>query len=109
MPTLAISPKQIPYANKQDFGVEILGSRLLVPQDLAVALDRLSVRTAEEFVSYLHSFPSTVAAMLNWSVQDVIDARSSLISRLQGVVDEKILDPPKVQRRAYGARFPPQR
>jgi hypothetical protein len=109
MTTLAISPKQIPYANKQDFGVEVLGSRLLVPQDLAVALDRLSVRTAEDFVSYLYSFPGAVAALLNWSVEDVIDARSSLISRLHGVVDEKILEPPKVQQRAYGARFPHQR
>lgn len=89
--------------------MEVLESRLLVPQDLAVVLHRLSVKTAEDFVSYLHSFPGTVAALLNWSVEDVIDARSSLISRLHGVVDENILDPPKVQRRAYGARFPRQK
>jgi hypothetical protein len=52
----------------------VLESRLLVPQDLAVALDRLSVRTAEDFVSYLHAYPGTVAALLNWTVDDVIDA-----------------------------------
>lgn len=84
-------------------------SRLLVPQDLAIALDRLSVRTAEDFVSYLHTFPRTLAALLNWTLEDVIDARSSLISRLHGVVDENILDPPQVQRRTYGARFPVKR
>jgi hypothetical protein len=106
MSHLAISPKLIPYANKHDFGVEVLGSRLLVPQDLAIALDRLSVRTAEDFVSYLHTFPGTVAALLNWSLEDVIEARSSLISRLHGVVDENILDPPPIPQRTYGARFP---
>jgi hypothetical protein len=109
MPHLAISPKQIPHASPPDFGVEVLGSSLLVPQDLAVALDRLSVRTAEDFISYLHTFPGTVAALLNWSLDDVIDARSSLISRLHGIVDENILDPPQPPQRTYGARFPIRR
>ena len=106
MPRLAISPKQIPHAIPPDFGVEILGSSLLVPQDLAIALDRLSVRTVEDFVSYLHAFPGTFAALLNWSLDDVLNARSTLISKLHGVVDEKILDPPQAKQRAYGARFP---
>ena len=105
MPHLAISPKQTQHANKRDFGAEVFGSNLLVPQDLAVALDRLSVRTAEDFISYLHAFPGTLAALLNWSLQDVIQARSSLISRLHGIVDEKILDPPPTPRRTYGARL----
>lgn len=109
MARLAISPKQIPYANKNDFGAEVLGSNLMVPQDLAVALDRLSVRTADDFISYLHSFPDTLAALLNWTLQDVLNARTSLISRLHGVVDENILDPPPLRRRAYGARFPIER
>jgi hypothetical protein len=105
MPHLAISPKQIRHANKHDFGAEVFGSTLLVPEDLAVALDRLSVRTAEDFISYLHTFPATLAALLDWTVQDVIQARSSLISRLHGVVDENILDPPPSPPRRYGARF----
>jgi len=109
MPLLAISPKEIPHASKNGFGAEVLGSRLLVPQDLAVALDRLSVRTAEDFISYLHAFPGTLATLLNWSLDDIIDARSSLISKLHGVVDENILDPPTIPQRAYGARFPMDR
>ena len=109
MSVLAISPKHIPHASKNGFGAEVLGSNLMVPQDLAVVLDRLSVRTAEDFISYLHAFPNTVATLLNWSLQDVLEARSSLISRLHGIVDEDILDPPRVLRRAYGARFPTER
>lgn len=109
MARLAISPTQIPLASKHDFGAEVTGSRLLVPQDLAIALERLSVRTAEDFISYLHSFPGTLAALLNWSTQDVIRARSSLISNLHGVVDENILDPPAPTPRTYGARFPIER
>src|SRR5258705_2969253 len=105
MAFLAISSKSIPRASKNDFGAEVKGSSLLVPQDLAITLDRLSVRTAEEFVSYLYDFPGTVAELLKWSVQDVIHARATLISRLHGFVDEKVLDPPEVPRRTYGARF----
>ena len=105
MAFLSIASKSIASARKADFEAEVSGSRLLVPQDLAIALDRLSVRTAEDFVSYLYAFPGTVATMLKWSVQDVIHARATLISRLHGFVDEKVLDPPAVPKRTYGARF----
>jgi len=91
---------------EDDFGAEVSGSQLHVPQDVAKALEQLSIRTAEEFVSYLHSFPGTIAATLGWNLQAVLHARDGLVSKLRGIVAEEILEPQPGVRRMYGARAP---
>lgn len=80
-------------------------SSLLLPRDVASALASHGVRNAAEFVSYVDSFPSAVAAELNWSVADVLNAVSKLRDQLRGHVDEAILSPPRRQH-GYGALNP---
>ena len=107
--SLTVLPMMAKQATQKDFGAEVQGTQLLVPQDVAKILERLAVRTAEEFVSYLHAFPSAIAAGLGWKLEDVVHARAGLIAKLRGVVSDDILDPTPTVPRVYGARPPTSR
>ncbi len=91
---------------KKAFGARVSGGTLLLPQDVTNRLEQLSIHTAEDFVSYLHAFPSDVAATLEWDLEDVLEARAALVSKLRGLVDERILEPKSPTPRSYGARVP---
>ena len=107
-PSLPVSASNIQHTATHDFGAEIEGAgvRLLVPQNVAEALERLAIQTAEEFVSYVYSFPSAIAGELGWEPEDVIRARPNLLARLRGFVPDDILDPKSPPRHSYGTFHP---
>ena len=106
MTTLMLFPAIIEHTPRSDFGAEVRGEQLLVPRDLAEALARLSVKNAVQFVSYLYTFPSAIAGELGWELEDVLKARSALVTKLRGTLPDVILDPPPAPKRSYGA-LPP--
>ncbi|HSK79548.1 MAG TPA: hypothetical protein VLQ45_24045 [Thermoanaerobaculia bacterium] len=79
---------------------------LIVPEWLNGILRRLNVRTAEQFVSSLYSFPGAFAQELGWSLEDVRQAQKDLVHRLRGAVHAEILDPEEPQGLGYGALDP---
>lgn len=89
-----------------DFGARVTPSALVVPEWLNGILRRLNVRTAEQFVSSLHSFPAAFAQELGWSLEDVRQAQRDLVRRLRGAVHEEILEPEEPRDLGYGALDP---
>ena len=57
--TVTVSPK--------DFGVFVDADRVVVPQAVCMALGRLSVRNADQFVNFLYMAPDALASALGWS------------------------------------------
>ncbi|PYP87340.1 MAG: hypothetical protein DMF61_10010 [Blastocatellia bacterium AA13] len=106
MSHLTVHSKPKRKALPRNFNAEISGSHLLVPLEVATVLQDLSVKTADEFISYLHSFPSAIASCLNWDVEDVIVARDELVDQLEGHVAGEILHPVRAKARSYGALNP---
>lgn len=69
------------------------GNKLLLPREFADALRRDGVRTAEDLMSYIQAFPSSVAHTLHWSVGDVNNATAKLRTELQGHISDAHLHP----------------
>jgi hypothetical protein len=92
--------------SKADFGVRVVDDRLEVPEELAEALRRLSVRTPEELVAIVESFPSAVADALGWEEEDVRQAQGGLIKELRGSVPDALLATRWPPAPATGARNP---
>jgi hypothetical protein len=107
MRPLNIRPVSSP-ATPGDFGgsVDKANSVLLLPEHIASFLASHGVHSASEFVSYTESFPSAIAAELDWSAADVVQALSKLRDQLRGHVDEAILNPPQRAKHVYGAFDP---
>jgi hypothetical protein len=78
----------------------VRGNKLLLPRKFAFTLEREGVRTAEDLMSYILSFPSSVAETLQWSAADVNSATSKLRKQLRGHISDALLrlqrhpDPP---------------
>jgi hypothetical protein len=106
MEDMLVAPDRRKHAYPNDFGAEISAGTLLVPENVAEALARLSVHTAEEFVSQLRAFPTAMAHELGWDIKEVRTATDRLINALRGALPDEILDPPPSPRRRYGALNP---
>ena len=89
-----------------DFHARIMGDKLVLPKEVADALQRLGVRTAEDLMSYLQAFPSSVADALHWSVGDVRSATQNLKEKLRGHIGEEHLNPTSRPNLPRGARDP---
>jgi hypothetical protein len=89
-----------------DFGVRLAGERLEVPAELGRVLRDCSIDTAEEFLAYLTSFPTIMAAALQWTLEDLDRAHQRLVNELRGHVDEELLSPATPEERGYGALDP---
>jgi hypothetical protein len=92
--------------SKEDFGVEVVGDELRIPYELAGAFKRLAIRTPEEFVSYVLTFPGAVARELSWAPGEVNAAAAGLIRLLRGFVAESLLTPSGRREPPLGARNP---
>jgi hypothetical protein len=82
------------------------GNKLLLPRELVDALRRDGVRTAEDLMSYIDSFPSSVARTLHWSVGDVNNAKAVLRTQLVGQIADDHLRPQRRPNPTLGARDP---
>lgn len=103
---LKLKPLPLLSARPGDFGARVAGDSLLVPKQVLSALETLAIRNGVELVSYVNAFPSSVAAALGWSADEVARARASLVSTLHGVLPDDILNPSPVPLRGFGA-LPP--
>ena len=77
-----------------DLHATLKGGKILLPERVVTALAPLGIRTAEDLVVYLNSFPSQIAAELGWGVNDVRHALELLREQLRGRVDDALLYPP---------------
>jgi hypothetical protein len=105
MNALAIQPAH-EQAAPGDLHAHIAGDKLLLPEEFARAVLKDGVRTAEDLLAYMQSFPSGVAEILNWPVRDVIRATERLRSILRGRVDDQLLHPSTRQSPPLGAMDP---
>ncbi|MBS0224431.1 MAG: hypothetical protein JSR91_27235 [Proteobacteria bacterium] len=106
MPAVAIEGTADESAAPGDFHARIIGGTLVLPEEVAGPLRRQGVRTAEDLVSYLQAFPSSVADALHWSVGDVRRATQNLKETLRGHIGEEHLDPTSRPNLPTGARDP---
>lgn len=79
---------------------------LKLPERIVSTLKSHGVRTAGEMVSYIETFPSSIAAALEWTVPDVLRGLEGLRSKLSGHVDDAVLNPRKHERHSFGAMNP---
>lgn len=91
-----------------DFAMQVLDDELLVPVELQDVLQRLKVRTVNQLISKLRSFPSAFMAELDWDASKFEHARDDVFETLKGHVDPKLLRERRRFRRGRGA-LPPQR
>lgn len=106
MTTIAIEGRSDRHARKGDFDAAVDAGRLVVDRDVADRLRRMTIRTAEDLLAYLDSFPAAVASALDWRVEEVWSARSKLAETLRGQVDARLLHPAVGFRRGTGAIHP---
>ncbi len=88
------------------FGVELHDTHLAVPELLYAALKRLPAHNAMQFVNYLQAFPAAVAHELDWSLEEVLEAKSHLLQQLEGVLPVGLLRPEPPVLHACGALKP---
>ncbi len=86
MQLLTIQPNE-DEATPGDLHAQVSGDNLLLPREFAQAFMREGVRTASDLLSYMESFPSSVAYLLNWKVADVRSAVLLLQKVLSGYLD----------------------
>jgi hypothetical protein len=65
-----------------NFGATLMGGVLHVPARLLAVLKSLELATAEEFVSYLQTFPAAFGSKLKWRERDVRAATRQLMKVL---------------------------
>ena len=88
--------------------IEVVGNDLHVPQEIIDLFTKFSINDFEEFLSYLYSFPTGIAAELGMTVKELISAKDDLCKSLHGYFDDKLLNPPPPRKHGYGA-LPPKK
>ena len=91
---------------RADLSAHLKGNSLDLPTDVAVALRSDGIRTAEDLLSYMAAFPSSLASILHWSLRDVRSAADRLKKELRGHVPEEQLNFKRRPTRVFGARNP---
>ena len=105
---LSIQLDDTRHVRNGDFAIRVREHQLLVPVELGGVLRRLNVRTVDQLVSTLRSFPTAFMAELNWDERKFEDARSDVFERLRGHVNPKMLEERPRFERGTGA-LPPRR
>lgn len=91
----------------ENFGATIENGVLVLPEKLARACGRGVLRSAEQILSKLHTWPTSFSHELGWTIDQVGRAREGLVTMLEGRVSENFLRPPPPRRVAFGAMPPP--
>ena len=94
------------HATPGDLSAQIEGNRHVLPIDVADALRKDGIRTAEDLLSYMMAFPSSLASALHWSLGDVGSAAERLKDELEGHVSDEQLRGERRPARVFGARNP---
>lgn len=91
---LLIEPRHsIVRSSVGDFCVEVSGNKLHVPQDVVILLQQVGISFADEFVGYTYESADALGRAMNWSPEQVKQARTKLIAVLYGYVPNEILFP----------------
>ena len=94
------------HATPGDSSAHVAGDRLDMPKDIAIALRADGIRTAEELLSYMAAFPTSLAYILHWSLSDVQRATYPLKNELRGHIPDEQLNFERGPERVFGARNP---
>jgi hypothetical protein len=89
-----------------DLHATVSGNKLYVPKAAAQTFGQQGVRTASDLLSYMQTYPSSVAASLHWTAADVSAATDKLRTQLTGKVDISTLDTEQNPTPPLGARDP---
>jgi hypothetical protein len=92
-------------AKPGDFGAKLEERTLHLASATVAALVDHQIRSAEDFLSFIHGFPTHVAVAMRWQIDDVSRARDALCGLLRGVVSAAFTDSPEPIRHPLGA-FP---
>ena len=81
--------------------------KLAIPKILAETCKREGMQTAEELISFMQSFPSTIAGEFHWTIDEVNQATNALKTYLSGIVEVTFLNRPPTIRHGRGIPGPP--
>jgi len=103
---LSLRPLATATTRPGDFGIRLTGDGLLAPRNILIELEKLGIRDGVQLVSFANAFPSSLASVFGWSVDEVIGAREALLNDLRGLLPDEVLNPPPAPLRAFGAMPP---
>src|SRR4051794_22218659 len=89
-----------------DLKAEVRGDTLLLPRSVVKAARDNGIHTAEELLSYIEAFPTSMASVLNWTVPDMSIAIAGLKQQLRGHLPDEQIDVRQRARPAFGALDP---
>jgi hypothetical protein len=89
-----------------DLNAHVQDDKLMLPREVVDAVRKDGVRTAEDLLSYMTTFPSSVAYQLHWSLGDVSNAAAKLRAELEGHIPNNRLHPQLRPNPPLGARDP---
>jgi hypothetical protein len=98
------SPRTLPPPG--DFGASVDPNGVTLPAALTEPLRAQGAVALLDVVSYLQSFPSAIAAMLNWSAPDVVEATRRFETQLDQLLPGVIPKPRWGTANILGARDP---
>jgi hypothetical protein len=88
-PSITATPKR--RLERGSFQECLEGRNLLVPESLLNHLQGLGIRTGYGLLSYAHTFPSSLGAVLGWTNEELTRAKQRLAATL-GVSAEDLAD-----------------
>jgi hypothetical protein len=87
---IEIEPSKSLTLTTGDFGTIMSPDRTLqMPQKLHDLLRPMNLRSAEQFLSLAHSFPSAIAILLHWSPELALAAAAKLEAQLRPYIGER--------------------
>jgi len=74
------------HALGPDFGIRFRDDEVFVPAEVGQVLRGLNVRTVDEFVAMLVSFPTAIMAAMEWSLSEFEIARDKAMHQLEAKI-----------------------
>lgn len=91
-----------------EFGGKLHGSSVYFPAKIEEIIRTQNLHSLEEFLSYAHSFPTSVAEALGWTIPEVNAATEALLVQCKDILDPRFVEifhqPP--QNVSFGALIP---
>lgn len=93
-------------ATPGNFNAKLIGGSLGLPADIVQKLKMIGVKTAEELITFLDNFPTSMQIAIGWSFQDLTLSRVALAEILQDQIHDEILNPRPREDYSFGALDP---
>jgi|HubBroStandDraft_1064217.scaffolds.fasta_scaffold401130_2 hypothetical protein len=105
--SLRIVAAQGRVAQRGNLDAQVRGADLVLPELLAGKLISHRVTTAERLAELAIDLPGSLAEVLGWRPDEVVQATTGLVRALTGHVDAELLRPSPQFERGMGALQPP--